>query len=158
MSPRAAWRLESLGFRDVYDYAAGKADWFARGHPIEGERAEVPRVGRLARSDVPTCRLDESLTSVAERVRVAGWDTCIAVNDEGVVLGRLFASELSSDSSTAVEDVMRSGPSTFRPNVVVEELTRFMDERDISTALVTTSEGRLVGLFRRSDAEETSRQ
>lgn len=158
MSPRAAWRLESLGFRDVYDYAAGKADWFARGHPIEGERAEVPRVGRLARSDVPTCRLDESLTSVAERVRVAGWDTCIVVNDEGVVLGRLFASELSSDSSTAVEDVMRSGPSTFRPNVVVEEMTRFMDERDISTALVTTSEGRLVGLFRRSDAEETSRQ
>jgi len=31
MSPRAASRLESLGFRDVYDYAAGKADWFAAG-------------------------------------------------------------------------------------------------------------------------------
>jgi len=52
---------------------------------------------------------------------------------------------------------MRSGPSTFRPNVTVEEMVRFMGERDISTALVTTSEGRLVGLFRRSDAEGTSR-
>jgi len=31
MSPRAASRLESLGFRDVYDYAAGKADWFNAG-------------------------------------------------------------------------------------------------------------------------------
>jgi hypothetical protein len=27
MSPRAAWRLESIGFGQVYDYAAGKADW-----------------------------------------------------------------------------------------------------------------------------------
>jgi hypothetical protein len=32
-----------------------------------------------------------------------------------------------------------------------------MDDLDISTALVTTSEGRLMGLFRRSDAQETSR-
>src|SRR5712692_8556950 len=157
MSARAAWRLERLGFREVYDYAAGKADWFARGRSIEGERAEVPRVGTLARSDVPTCRLDESVAGVAERVSDAGWDTCIVVNDEAVVLGRLFASELASDNPSAVEDVMRSGPSTFRPNVTVEEMVRFMGERDISTALVTTSEGRLVGLFRRSDAEGTSR-
>lgn len=139
----------------MYDYAAGKADWFARGRPIEGERAEVPRVGGLARADVPICRLEETVLAVSERVRAAGWDTCIVVNDERVVLGRLFASELASDGSTAVEDVMRSGPSTFRPNVVVAEMTRLMDERDLSTALVTTSEGRLVGLFRRSDAQET---
>lgn len=123
MGPRAAWRLESLGFREVYDYAAGKADWFARGHPVEGERAEVPRVGRSARSDVPICRLEEPVSVVAERVRAAGWDTCIVVNDGGIVLGRLFKSELSGDVSTAVEDAMRSGPSTFRPNVTVEEMT-----------------------------------
>jgi len=157
MSPRAAWRLESLGFREVYDYAAGKADWFARGRPIEGERAEVPRVGGFARSDVPTCRLEEPVSAVAKRVWVAGWDTCIVTNDEGIVLGRLFAGDVSSDASLAVEDVMRSGPSTFRPNVTVEEMTRFMDERGISTALVTTSEGRLVGLFRRSDGREAIR-
>ncbi len=36
MSPRAASRLESLGFREAYDYAAGKADWFAAGLPMEG--------------------------------------------------------------------------------------------------------------------------
>ena len=28
MSPRAAWRLDSLGFQQVYDYVAGEADWF----------------------------------------------------------------------------------------------------------------------------------
>src|SRR5689334_6170303 len=35
LSPRAAARLESLGFADVYDYAAGKADWIAMGLPTE---------------------------------------------------------------------------------------------------------------------------
>src|SRR6266511_4403171 len=36
MSPRAAWRLESMGFAEVYDYVAGKADWGAAGLPLEG--------------------------------------------------------------------------------------------------------------------------
>ena len=31
MSNRAAWRLESLGFTQVYRYTAGKRDWFAFG-------------------------------------------------------------------------------------------------------------------------------
>ena len=39
MSPRAACRLETLGFSEVYDYVAGKADWLARGLPREGEKA-----------------------------------------------------------------------------------------------------------------------
>ena len=153
MSPRAAWRLESLGFVEVYDYAAGKADWFARGLPIEGERAEVPRIGGVARTDVPRCRLDEPVDDVADRVRAGGWDTCIVVNDHDVVLGRLFPSELEAAGTADVEEVMRSGPSTFRPNVTVEEMVRFMDDRGISTAVVTTSEGRLVGLLRRTDVE-----
>jgi hypothetical protein len=31
MSPRAAWRLETLRFAEAYDYIPGKADWFATG-------------------------------------------------------------------------------------------------------------------------------
>ena len=154
MSPRAAWRLESLGFAEVYDYAAGKADWFARGLPIEGDRAGVPRIGAAARADVPTCALDERASDVARRVKAAGWDTCIVVADGAIVLGRLFSSELDAASDEAVEHVMRSGPSTFRPNVTVKEMAGFLDDRGIWTALVTTSEGRLVGLFRRTDAGE----
>jgi len=59
MSPRAAWRLESMGFAEVYDYVAGKADWGAPCLPLEVTAA--PRVGELARRHVPTCRLDEPL-------------------------------------------------------------------------------------------------
>ncbi|MGH2689826.1 MAG: hypothetical protein ACRDKW_13630, partial [Actinomycetota bacterium] len=73
MSPRAAWRLESLGFGDVYDYAAGKLDWLAAGLPSEGMNASRPRAGDVARDDVPTCRLDERLGDVRERTRARGW-------------------------------------------------------------------------------------
>ncbi len=55
MSPRAAWRLESLGFGEVYDYAAGKLDWMAAGLPTEGTNAELLRAGDVARNDVSTC-------------------------------------------------------------------------------------------------------
>ena len=87
MSPRAAWRLESLGFTQVYDYAAGEADWFANGLPREGRDASIPRVGDVADREVPTCQLDDHIGDVRERVRATGWDTCLVVNDERVVLG-----------------------------------------------------------------------
>lgn len=34
-SPKAAQRMEELGYTDVYDYEAGKADWKAAGLPVE---------------------------------------------------------------------------------------------------------------------------
>ena len=37
MSPRAAWRLEGLGFEKVFDYVPGEADWFASGLPRDGK-------------------------------------------------------------------------------------------------------------------------
>lgn len=51
---------------------------------------------------------------------------------------------------------MRPGPSTFRPNVAVAEMVRFMAERGISTAVVTTSDGRLVGMFVRADVADAA--
>jgi hypothetical protein len=35
MSPRAASRLESIGFEQVYDYVAGKADWGSACLPLK---------------------------------------------------------------------------------------------------------------------------
>ena len=153
MSPRAAWRLETLGFTETYDYAAGKADWFAMGRPMEGTLASLPRIGSVTDRDVPTCSLQERVADVAERTKAAGWDTCVVVNEHGVVLGRLFRTELDAGGDRPVEQVMRSGPSTFRPNVTTHEMMHFMDEHDLRTALVTDSEGKLIGLFKREDAE-----
>ncbi len=59
----------------------------------------------------------------------------------------------SSDPEAAVEDVMRNGPATFRPNEPVGKLAKRMRERGASAVLVTTSDGKLVGLLYREDAE-----
>jgi CBS domain-containing protein len=153
MSPRAAWRLEGLGFEKVYDYMPGKADWFASGLPKEGRLASVPTIGDAARRDVPTCAPQEKVGNARDCVRTAGWDTCVVVNKERVVLGLLREKELSSDPGATVERVMRSGPTTFRPDIPVGNMAERMRKRGARTVLVTTSDGRLVGLLYREDAE-----
>jgi rhodanese-related sulfurtransferase len=36
-SPKAARKMEELGYQEVYDYEAGKMDWKAAGLPVEGD-------------------------------------------------------------------------------------------------------------------------
>ena len=126
MSPRAAWRLESLGFSKVFDYSVGKLDWLAAGLPTEGTNADRPRAGSLARNDVPKCRLDERLGAVRERVHRLGWDAAVVVNEQLVVFGLLRAKELELDGDLQIAQAMRPGPSTFRPYVLANEMARFM--------------------------------
>lgn len=155
MSPRAAWRLEALGFAQVFDYVAGKVDWGAAGLPYEGSLAERPTAADAADPDVPTCSLDDDLVAVRERVRASGWETCIVLNSERIVLGRLGRSALRSDEPSTVEATMTEGPSTVRPSSPLQDLVERMVQGNQSTALVTTSEGRLVGLVKREEAEQT---
>ena len=152
MSPRAAWRLDSLGFGEVYDYEAGKQDWGAAGLPVEGTLASRPRAGTVARADVPTCGLEDRVGDVRERVRSAGWDVCVVVNAQRVVIGLMLKEELDAGDDMQTDGVMRPGPSTFRPNVDIEEMAEHMIDHDLESAIVTTSDGRLVGLLAREDA------
>jgi CBS domain-containing protein len=151
MSPRAAWRLESLGFTKVFDYTVGKADWLARGLPTEGPRASEPRPGAIARTDVPTCRVDDRLGDVKERIGDDG--TCIVTTTDGVVQGRLRAKQLASDPDARVGDVMEEGPSTVRYDESLPELVQRMAVRNVAAVVVTDPEGRLIGVMHRSDAE-----
>jgi Mg/Co/Ni transporter MgtE len=147
-----------LGFTQVYDYVDGKLDWLAAGLPIEGTGAELPRAGEVARTDVPTCRLGDSIGEVRERVRAAGWDACVVVNGERVVLGLLREEELGRGQDEPVEQVMRPGPSTFRPHVPIEEMAHFMVDHDLPTSPVTSSDGRLIGLLRKEDAARAAHE
>ncbi len=151
MSPRAAWRLESIGFTQVYDYVAGKADWGSFGLPLEGTKGA--RAGEYVRAGVPTCRLEERLQDVRRRVSAAGWDTCIVVNTSGVVLGRLGRKALATEEDVTAEAVMTAGPSTVRPSITLSEIVERMQSQKLTNALVTRSDGRLVGVLRRADAE-----
>ena len=116
MSPRAAWRLEGLGFSKAYDYAPSKVHWSAAGLPMEGELASVPTVGDVARGGVPTCTPAEMVGEVHGRVRGASWGRCVVVNEERVVLGLLREKKIVSDPEMVAEEAMRPGPTTVRPD------------------------------------------
>lgn len=158
MSPRAAWRLDSLGFQQVYDYVAGEADWFASGLPREGRDASIPRVGDVARRDVPVCQLDDRVGDVRERVHAAGWDICVVVNCERVVLGRLRGAALLAPAAQPVEAVMEAGPTTIRPDMRLTEMAERMRQKNTVSVIVTTSDGRLVGLLERAITVEATEQ
>jgi CBS domain-containing protein len=159
MSARAAWRLEDLGFESVYDYGPGKEDWAAAGLPTEGTQAESPRAADVARRDAPTCGLRERMADVRDRVRLAGWDVCLVVNEERIVLGILRGEALADEGGGATaEDAMRAGPSTFRPNVPIEEMAGYMAKHDMENVPITTSDGRLVGVLLREDAERAAHE
>jgi CBS domain-containing protein len=153
MSPRAAWRLEGLGFSEVYDYAPGKVDWSAAGLPMEGELASVPTVGDIARRDVPTCVLEQKVGEVHERIRASGWDRCVVVNKGQVVLGLLREKELAADPEASAEAAMRPGPTTIRPDTPAKKMAERMNKRGTASVVVTTPDGVLVGLMYRDDAD-----
>ena len=138
----------------VYDYVPGKADWFACGLPKEGRLASVRTIVDAARWEMPTCAPVEKIGVVRERVRKTGWDRCVVVNKEQVVLGLLREKELSSDPKVPVEEAMRNGSATLRPNEPVGNMAKRMQDREATAVLVTTSDGRLVGLLYREDAEQ----
>jgi len=135
----------------VYDYRMGKQDWMGAGLPTEGTDTERPRLADVVRRDVPTCSLGERLGDVRDRAIAAGWDACVVVSQDRVVLGLLRARELQADPDLLVERVMRPGPSTYRPFVSVAEMRRTMIDRNLESSPVTTSDGKLVGLVRRPD-------
>ncbi len=153
MSPRAASRLETLGFTYVYDYVAGKADWFAAGLPREGSLTSIPRASDVARRDDVTCRPTDRVSDVSKRIRAAGKEACVVTTDGGVVLGRVRTDRLDGVSQGAVEEVMELGPTTTRADTTLESILERLNARNVESILVATSDGRLVGTLYRSDAE-----
>jgi CBS domain-containing protein len=137
----------------VYDYVAGKKDWGSYGLPREGTNVPTRTAGDLARRDVPTCALGDRLAEVQKRLRAVDWDTCIVLNEQRVVLGRLGRKALASDADSSAEKAMTPGPSTVRPSIGTDALLERIRRRNLTSFLVTTPDGRLVGLVRREDLE-----
>ena len=153
MSPRAASRLESLGFEQVYDYVAGKADWGSAGLPLEGAEGSETRAGAHVRTDVPTCRPHDHMREVCERLDESGWDTCFVVDERRVVLGRLGRRAIRGREEITAEQAMTLGPSTIRPSARLHAVVERMHRQQLTSLPVTTSDGRLAGLLLREDAE-----
>jgi CBS domain-containing protein len=152
VSPRAASRLEGIGFTSVYDYAAGKADWGSFGLPLEGEADSSTRVGSIASTDAPTCRPDELVADVAELI-AGGWEVCVVTNEKDVVLGLVGRDALHSKERVRAEDAMSPGPSTIRPSARRDAVAGRMREQNLTRIVVTRSDGVLVGVLRREDLD-----
>lgn len=145
MSPRAAWRLASLGYTIVFDYVAGKADWLAHALPWDGTaRLIAPHVD----PHVPTCQPDETLRVVHARIERSHLDLAVVVNDAGIVLGRLDATHVSDgDPDASAGQTMAEGPTTVRPSEELDALTTRMRKASVNSIIVTLPDGRLHGVF-----------
>ena len=153
MSARAAWRLVSLAFAQVFRYTAGKADWSAYGLPTEGKSVTPNRAVNLARQDMSTCRLSDRVDAIRQELRKNGAKVCAVLNEQGVLLGQIRAEQVESGSDTSVEQIMTSGPITLRPNAKFQRLCEFFKAHRDEAVWVTTNDGELLGLVHREDVE-----
>ena len=103
-------------------------------HRCAARCLEEPSGGDLARRDVPTCQLEDDLQQVRERVRALGWDTCMVINEHGIVLGRLGRKALRADIDQTVEEAMTEGRAPFA-RALAELLCSSGYRRTISRAL-----------------------
>ncbi|MDP8932400.1 MAG: CBS domain-containing protein [Actinomycetota bacterium] len=153
MSPRAAWRLESLGFQQVYDYVGGKADWYAGGLPLEGRVAGRPPALRAARTEVPTCTLAASVADARKEVEASDLDFVVAL-DDGVVVGRVNRDALGGlADDTPLGGILEEGPTTARASDDLGDLVERMRRAETESIILTSKEGRLLGVLLRDEAE-----
>ncbi|HUP85208.1 MAG TPA: rhodanese-like domain-containing protein [Acidimicrobiales bacterium] len=150
-SPRAAARLEAMGFADVYDYANGKAAWLADGLPSEGRRRPEQRVAAVADRDFPRVAAAGTIGDTAAVFANETVDVAVVLDPDGIVLGVVRREVLGLDPATPLADVLQPGPSTFRPSLTIEELVQYFRTSDERRAIVTTLGGRWMGMIRRED-------
>jgi CBS domain-containing protein len=141
MSPRAAWRLERLGFDRMYDYVGGKVDWRAAGLPTVRADASEPRAHEAVDPEPLTCGPSTPVSELPAGASV------IVVDDAGIVLGRV-PPDRDDPAGMSAEDVMRPGPTTARADEPLDPLLERMADRGVDEMIVTTPEGRLLGVVR----------
>jgi CBS domain-containing protein len=146
MSPRAAWRLERLGFGPVFDYSSGKLDWLAAGLPgVRADRSQ-PRALDALDPHPPTCAPDSWLRDVA----VQPERSLIVLNEHRIVLGRVPRSRFRE--AAKAEDAMEPGPTTVRAHEALTPLLERMHQHHVSEMIVTTPEGQLLGVIYASES------
>jgi CBS domain-containing protein len=143
-----------LGFGKVLCYKPGKADWLACGLPVEKDQpGALPLVESMTR-EFPTCRLNDSLDDARQAAERLGWDMCPVVNEVGIVLGLLQEDAWKQHRDGSVEQIMDPAPLTFRANYPLDDATEFLNKQALDAALVTTSDGTLMGIFKRRKTAE----
>lgn len=135
----------------------GKVDWLAHNLPVEGERATPQTAGRLMRDDAVRCAPDDRVADVLEAVKASPYTFALVTDEPGHLLGRLRASVCSdADRERPAGEAMELAPSTVRPHRSAEALAQRLAEKELKWAIVTTPEGRLLGVVWREDLERAA--
>jgi rhodanese-related sulfurtransferase len=145
LSARAAHRLETLGFSDVYDYTASKVAWMAMGLPAEGSRPPSRRAGALADRDVPTTSLEGTVGALDGKIGDA--PRVVVLGDDRIVLGVVRREALDLDAETPLEAVMQPAPPSVRPSIPLDELAESMEQDGRSYVIVSHLDGTFVGVI-----------
>jgi CBS domain-containing protein len=134
-------------------YTGGKVDWAANGLPMHSAARVNRRAGDVARRDVPTCRPGQRRGDVSARLASSGWNACVVIDDDRVVLGLLDDATLQGDADALVEQAMREAPSTIRPHMPIEDAADKLRHQDREQIIVTSPDGKLIGVLGRADTE-----
>lgn len=145
MSARAAWRLEQLGFTDVYDYMVGRTDWESAGLPMDGTDVKGPAIAEATTHDPLTAVVEDTVGSA--RRRLDGSTQVVVVNEKGVVVGVMRKESWDHNDEILVGAAMRLGPATVRPGSQLAPLVGRMESKDVESVIVTDAEGRLLGVI-----------
>jgi rhodanese-related sulfurtransferase len=145
LSARAAHRLETLGFSDVYDYTASKVAWMAMGLPAEGSRPSSQRAGALADGDVPTTSLGRTVGELDGKIGDA--PRVVVLGDDRIVLGVVRSEALDLDAETPIETVLQPAPPSVRPSIPLDELAESMHKDGRSYVIVSHLDGTFVGVI-----------
>jgi CBS domain-containing protein len=131
----------------------GKVDWLAHNLPVEGDRPDLATGGRVMRGDAALCRPTDRIADVRDSIERSPYPFALVTSGDGTLLGRVPSSALDRASERPVWDVAEPGPKTFRPHVRAEKVAAVLAEKGLRWAIVTTPEGRVLGVASREDLE-----
>ncbi len=131
----------------------GKVDWLAHNLPLEGDETYAPTAGRAMRDDAALCRPTDRIAEVCESIERSPYPFALVTSDDRTLLGRAPSTVLDPASAGPVWDVAEPGPKTFRPHASAGKVAGFLADRGYRWAIVTTPEGRYLGVAAREDLE-----
>jgi len=156
LSARAAWRLESMGFQEVYRYTPGKEDWVAAGYETEGTNSNKPKLKQYLKTNVQTCLLRDRMQDIQNRR--GSHDICVVLNDRNIVMGIIQGEAWNANPLSRASEAMIPGPRTFRPDGDPKEILKELRSKDVDSAIVTSSDGELLGILRVGQKKEKTQK
>jgi Mg/Co/Ni transporter MgtE len=111
------------------------------------------------RDDVIRCASEERAADVLERVERSIYPFGLVVGPKDQLFGRVRCSALrQAPGDTAVAEIMELDPATNRPHRAADAIAKRLADKDLRWTIVTTPEGRLLGVASREDLERLAAQ